>query len=248
MPRPERPRADPLLGELARSIEELEHLRARQTQWADRLVHLTPIPTEYLALEVAAAQDLLLRRHQACVEALERRGSARSGGQPVFPTATLHDHAEFALSLRELEGYLEGVRRDDHGGNRQALGQYWRVVLEALDRHLIEERRSLADAAAPRGETPASGPDGVISAAPSASRSEPTVALEDELSPNGVKVYKAMKEQAFLSEEKMGTAERITQSAKLPKNMVLNALQELQTKGFCRRKVREKAAGYYLTK
>lgn len=74
------------------------------------------------------------------------------------------------------------------------------------------------------------------------------MAIEDELTPNGVKVYKTMKEQGFLSEEKMGTAERITQSSKLPKNMVLNALQELQTKGFGRRKVREKAAGYYLVK
>ncbi len=74
------------------------------------------------------------------------------------------------------------------------------------------------------------------------------MAIEDELTPNGVKVYKAMKEQGFLSEEKMGTAERITQTSKLPKNMVLNALQELQTKGFGRRKVREKAAGYYLVK
>jgi DNA-binding IclR family transcriptional regulator len=52
----------------------------------------------------------------------------------------------------------------------------------------------------------------------------------------------------MLSEEKMGTAERITQSARLPKTMVMNALQELQTKGWARRKVREKAAGYYLTK
>jgi len=74
------------------------------------------------------------------------------------------------------------------------------------------------------------------------------MSIEDELTPNGVKVYKAMKDMAVLSEEKMGTAERITQTAKLPKNMVLNALQELQTKGFARRKVREKAAGYYLTK
>jgi predicted transcriptional regulator len=74
------------------------------------------------------------------------------------------------------------------------------------------------------------------------------VAIEDELSPNGVKVYKSMKESGFLSEEKMGTAERITQSVRLPKNMVLNALQELQSKSFARRKVREKAAGYYLTK
>ncbi|MCI4318776.1 MAG: transcriptional regulator [Thermoplasmata archaeon] len=72
--------------------------------------------------------------------------------------------------------------------------------------------------------------------------------IEDELSGNGVKVYKAMKEMAMLSEQKMGTAERITQSTKLPKTMVMNALQELQTKGFARRKVREKAAGYHLLK
>ena len=74
------------------------------------------------------------------------------------------------------------------------------------------------------------------------------MAIEDELSANAVKVYKAMKEMGHIVEEKMGTAERITQTVKLPKNMVLNALQELQAKGFARRKVREKAAGYYLTK
>ena len=74
------------------------------------------------------------------------------------------------------------------------------------------------------------------------------MALEDEVSPNAVKVYKSMKEMGFLSEEKMGTAERITQSARLPKTMVMNALQELQNKGWVRRKVREKAAGYHLTK
>jgi predicted transcriptional regulator len=74
------------------------------------------------------------------------------------------------------------------------------------------------------------------------------VGIEDELSPNGVKVYKSMKDLGYLTEEKLGTAERITQSAKLPKTMVMNALQELQTKGFARRKAREKAAGYFLTK
>jgi predicted transcriptional regulator len=72
--------------------------------------------------------------------------------------------------------------------------------------------------------------------------------IEDELSPNAVKVYKSMKDLGWLTEEKMGTAERITQSVKLPKTMVMNALQELQTKGWARRKVREKAAGYFLTK
>jgi predicted transcriptional regulator len=74
------------------------------------------------------------------------------------------------------------------------------------------------------------------------------MAIEDELSANAVRVYKAMKEMGHIVETKMGTAERITQVVKLPKNMVLNALQELQAKGFARRKVREKAAGYYLTR
>lgn len=74
------------------------------------------------------------------------------------------------------------------------------------------------------------------------------MAIEDEVSPNAVKVYKTMKDLAYLSEEKLGTAERITQTSKLPKTMVMNALQELQTKGFARRKARDKMAGYYLTK
>jgi len=74
------------------------------------------------------------------------------------------------------------------------------------------------------------------------------MAIEDEVSANAVKVYRAMKDIGMIVEEKMGTAERITQSAKLPKTMVMNALQELQTKGWARRKVREKAAGYFLTK
>ena len=72
--------------------------------------------------------------------------------------------------------------------------------------------------------------------------------IEDEVSSTALKVYKAMKDMGFASEEKMGTAERITQTARLPKTMVMNALQELQTKSIARRKVREKAAGYYLLK
>ncbi len=74
------------------------------------------------------------------------------------------------------------------------------------------------------------------------------MAIEDEVGANAVKVYKAMKDLGTVSEEKMGTAERITQTSRLPKNMVLNALQELQAKGYARRKVREKAAGYYLVR
>ena len=70
--------------------------------------------------------------------------------------------------------------------------------------------------------------------------------IEDDVSANAVKVYKTMKDLGNISEEKLGNAERITQTVKLPKNMVLNALQELQAKTYVRRKVREKSAGYYV--
>ncbi|MCI4369066.1 MAG: transcriptional regulator [Thermoplasmata archaeon] len=70
--------------------------------------------------------------------------------------------------------------------------------------------------------------------------------IEDEVSPNAVKVYKAMKDMGFTTEEKLGAAERITMTTRLPKTMVMNALQELQTKGYARRKARDKVAGYHI--
>ncbi len=72
--------------------------------------------------------------------------------------------------------------------------------------------------------------------------------MVEGLSPNAEKVYNSMKEAGIIAEDKMANADRITSMSKLPKNFVLNALQELQQKGFARRKAREKAAGYYLIK
>jgi len=62
------------------------------------------------------------------------------------------------------------------------------------------------------------------------------------------KVYDAMKAAGATTEEKMRDADAITKMARLPKGMVLSALQELEAKGYARRRAREKAAGYYLTK
>ena len=68
-----------------------------------------------------------------------------------------------------------------------------------------------------------------------------------KLSPNAEKVYKYMKDHGFVGEEKMKTAEVIVHpSLKMAKNNVLNALQELMTKGIVKRKAREKSAGYYI--
>ena len=71
--------------------------------------------------------------------------------------------------------------------------------------------------------------------------------LED-VSDRAGKVYEAMKSAGVTSEDKMRDAEAITRMSKLPKNFVLQALQELMSKGYVKRKAREKAAGYYVVK
>ena len=60
------------------------------------------------------------------------------------------------------------------------------------------------------------------------------------------KVYNAMKNAELNSEERMANADRIVGLAKAPKNFVLRALDELQSKGLVKRKAREKSAGYFL--
>jgi len=73
------------------------------------------------------------------------------------------------------------------------------------------------------------------------------VPLED-VSDRANKVYDTMKSAGITSEDKMRDADAITKMSKLPKNFVIQALQELQAKGYAKRRAREKAAGYYLVK
>ena len=73
------------------------------------------------------------------------------------------------------------------------------------------------------------------------------IPLED-VSDRSNKVYETMKSAGITGEDKMRDAEAITKLSKLPKNFVLQALQELQSKGYVKRKAREKAAGYYLVR
>ena len=49
------------------------------------------------------------------------------------------DHVWFRISLEQLRWFLSVVERDDHGGNRQALGQYGRLLGESLRRHRRDE-------------------------------------------------------------------------------------------------------------
>ncbi|MBC7107641.1 MAG: transcriptional regulator [Methanomassiliicoccales archaeon] len=72
--------------------------------------------------------------------------------------------------------------------------------------------------------------------------------MPEGLSPNAEKVFKVMKDAGIIGEEKMTDAQRITNMSKLPKAQCLAALQELEKKGYVKRRAREKSAGYFLIK
>jgi len=69
-----------------------------------------------------------------------------------------------------------------------------------------------------------------------------------DISDKANKVYDAMKSAGLTSEDRMRDADAITKMTKMPKGMVLSSLQELESKGYAKRRAREKAAGYYLVK
>ncbi|MGD0588736.1 MAG: hypothetical protein ABSA63_08115 [Thermoplasmata archaeon] len=56
-------------------------------------------------------------------------------------TVVLSDHHWFETSVEQFWWFFRVVEKEDHGGHRQALGQYGRVLAEALRRHRADERR-----------------------------------------------------------------------------------------------------------
>lgn len=72
--------------------------------------------------------------------------------------------------------------------------------------------------------------------------------MPEDTSDRTSKVYDTMKAAGLTSEEKMRDADAITKMSKLPKGMVLQSLQELESKGYVKRRAREKAAGYFIVK
>jgi len=113
-------------------------------EWLDgvgqNLVLLEPYPLDDLRRAVAAV-DRTVRAH--CAAPPPRSSDPRRA------TELEADHRRYAGALEELRGLLRVVELDDHGGHRQALGQYGRVLAESLRLH-----RALETAG---GRGPASG-------------------------------------------------------------------------------------------
>jgi len=119
---------------------------------SDRLVLLEEYPLSDIAFAVdqiaASVQDHL---HEVAGNPERRDGVA---GPSTGPAAILRaDHGLLPVSLEQLRWFYGIVAREDHGGHRQALGQYGKVLAEALQRHREEERERQTG-----GAEPASGP------------------------------------------------------------------------------------------
>lgn len=107
--------------------------------WSYRLVLLEEYPLSDVraALEVVAKA---VREHRASTEGwlAPLRDSDEATARIV--RVLLSDHEWFETSLEQFDWFFRVVEREDHGGHRQALGQYGRVFAESLRRHRRDER------------------------------------------------------------------------------------------------------------
>lgn len=133
-----RPRADPRSP--PSDFDEL-------VDWFER------VSCQLVLLEAVPLRDLegAVRRFEREVRAHLRafdppldRPSAPSPAHAEVRAILRSDHAWFLTSLEQLDWFYRIVEGDDHGGHRQALGQYGRIFAEALQRHRRDERSYLA--------------------------------------------------------------------------------------------------------
>ncbi len=126
---------------------------------SDRLVLLETYPLDDLRTWVGAVGERV-RRHARPEDPLLASLCLGLPGLASRAELLIADHAWFQTSTEQLAWFLAVVEREDHGGHRQALGQYGRVYAESLRHHRDRERalglRATEDAARRnRGPPPA---------------------------------------------------------------------------------------------
>jgi hypothetical protein len=106
------------------------------------LVILEPYPLADVRAAVDAFHERMVRH--AADWATTCAGEAdRTSPWSALRRVIESDHTWFETSFEQLRWFLGIVEGEDHGGHRQALGQYGRLVAEAVRRHLRDERRLL---------------------------------------------------------------------------------------------------------
>lgn len=125
--------------DLRRPPPDLDDLVPWLEAWSLRLVLLEEYPLHDLEGAVAAtgrAVELHGIEAERWLTSLGRVDPPTSAAVTVLS----NDHRWFATSCEQFRWFLGVVEQEDHGGHRQALGQYGRVFAEALRRHRRDER------------------------------------------------------------------------------------------------------------
>lgn len=107
--------------------------------WSYGLVLLEEYPLPDLRAAISTVEDAV-RAHRAESEPWVVQLADADEATSRTARVVLHDHRWFVTSLDQFRWFFRVVEGDDHGGHRQALGQYGRVLAEALRRHRRDER------------------------------------------------------------------------------------------------------------
>jgi len=110
----------------------------RFDRFAGDLVRLEPFSRD--ALHETVVRFAALVEHHLELAAQVSDGRRGTDGGALARRGVLHrEHERFRASVAELRGLLAVVEAEDHGGHRQALGQYGRILAEALRAHCRDE-------------------------------------------------------------------------------------------------------------
>ena len=138
---------------------DLDRLLDGFDTFSSRLVLLE----EYSIEEVRAALDALrgpvLRHCHAGWEEEETRARNVPGAAELLRILRA-DHERFSTSIGQLDWFCAILARENHGGHRQALGQYGRVLVESFRRHRADEDAFLGRTADPARGAPSRPPSG----------------------------------------------------------------------------------------
>jgi hypothetical protein len=115
-------------------------------QFPPELIDRLDASSVRLVLLHEQALDTVARESEALREAVREHRRAFDGGTLPLTNVTqvrrrrlALEHDWFESSFEEFSALLDVVRSNDHGGNRQALGQYGKLLAEAVRLHLREE-------------------------------------------------------------------------------------------------------------
>ncbi len=111
--------------------------------WFDQFSANLVLLEEYDREDVRFAVEAIDRGVREHLRSFAAGDPATGAPRPASFAVLEADHARFLVSLEQLRWFYRIVEGEDHGGHRQALGQYGRVLTEALRRHRRDERAYL---------------------------------------------------------------------------------------------------------